>query len=630
MCGIAGMLLAPGKSVESQKLDKMGQTLSHRGPDNFGCLVEENYGVAHTRLSILDLSEAGNQPFCNERYSLIYNGEIYNFLELREPLIEEGVNLKSQSDTEVLFYHLIIFGVEATLPKLNGMFAFSFFDSEENVLYVCRDRLGIKPISYLYRNDDFYWASEIKALAKICNLEIDPIRLLMSTNLLFDGRNNSTVFHNVKNVPAGSYLIVKPGEEPIQKSYFDLSDEISEDYYNELNKLTMEEAVNRFGELLDKSMKGMLLSDAPMGVFASGGVDSSLIAAVAFKQKPELSLFTANVLGKYSEVEEARLLSRSIGTKLYEAEYGQNDVLSRWAQATWYYEAPIIAHFNALPLGDVAALARNTKVKAVLTGEGSDELFLGYDIPVARRYDKLKMPVEFLKSLYGLVPMVRRHLFPKESSNMFSFFPKMVSNFEEERIREKYEERYSFVPDSQRPDHITTAILVKFHLASLLHRNDRMGMMAGIESRFPFLDNEIVRFGMNLPIKFKIQPVPKIHNRKHPFLYDKAIVRHLCSGKIPDEILNKEKIGFPTYELQSLVIDREFFDGGYLEDMLEITESGKDELLSPKHRYFAAKLASAEVFGRLFSHGDTIEDITEHLERYVKVDTSINSKVSNT
>ena len=203
------MLLAPGKRVDDARLTQMGATVEHRGPDNFGSYVRENYGVAQTRLSILDLSDAGNQPFFDDRYSLVYNGEIYNFVDLGEQLLAQGVRFEGTSDTEVLFHHLIKFGVDATLRVLQGMFAFSFFDSREHTLYLCRDRLGIKPLSYTSHDGDLFWASEVKALASACPVEIDPVRLLLSTNLQFDGRNDHTAFHNVDNVPPGSYLVIR-------------------------------------------------------------------------------------------------------------------------------------------------------------------------------------------------------------------------------------------------------------------------------------------------------------------------------------------------------------------------------------------------------------------------------------
>jgi asparagine synthase (glutamine-hydrolysing) len=626
MCGIAGMLLASGREVDPSDVEAMGRTLEHRGPDNFGSFVQGHYGVSHTRLSILDLSDAGNQPFRDGRYSLIYNGEIYNFLELRQQLIARGISLRSTSDTEVLFQHLITFGVEPTLPRLNGMFAFTFYDAHNDTLYVCRDRLGIKPLVYTLRNGDFFWASEVKALRPAVDVEIDPIRVMLSSAVQFDGRNAKTVFRGVRNVEPGTYLVVKPGQAPVAHVYHDFADEISESEYRRLDKLSMPDVVEQLRELMVNSLRGMLLSDAPMGVFASGGVDSSLIAAMALQQKPGLSLFTSNVVGKNSEIEDARLLSRAIGTHLHEADYSPEYVLDRWARATWYYEAPIIQHMNALPLGDVAELARRQRVKAVLTGEGSDELFLGYSNYVAKRYRKFGAPVEWMKSMYGIVPPARRYLFPKKGSDMNRFFSDLAGDFEAEQNRSKFDQAYSFLPEDKRRDQLSTPRLLQFHLASLLHRNDRMGMMAGIESRFPFLDNHILRFGLNLPARFKIERIRKIHNRRHPFLLDKAIVRHVCEGVVPNEILHKIKVGFPTNSLETLVLKPDFFKGGYVEEVFELTGANLERLMSKEKMFFAARMASVEVFGRLFAYEQKPEEVTAHLQSYAHVDPALQTR----
>jgi asparagine synthase (glutamine-hydrolysing) len=604
----------------------MGAAVHHRGPDNTGAFCDGNYGVAHTRLSILDLSAAGNQPFVDGPHTLVYNGEIYNYLDLRQDLVARGVPLSSTSDTEVLFRLLILDGVEPTLKRLRGMFAFSFFDANAQTVYLCRDRLGIKPLLYRYREGELVWASEAKAIAGARPLEIDRTRLLQSTGSLFDGRGERTVFRHVRNVPAGAYVVARAGEPPTVHRYHEWTEEISASAYRELDAEPMQAVVDRFADLLRTSTKRMLLSDAPMGVFVSGGIDSSLIAAMAFEQDPDLSLFTANVVGRYSEVEDARRLAASLGASLHEATYGPDDVLREWSRGTWHYEAPLINHMNALPLGVTAELAHRTGVKAVLTGEGSDELFLGYPPYVARRYRGLAAPVDWMIKAYGVLPGVRQFLFPRDDGRVDLFYAKLTTNFESEAAEDRFAAAYAFLPARKRADHLASSHLLLSHLGSLLHRNDRMGMLAGIESRFPFLDEDVVRFGLNLPAKFKIRRVPKVHNRKHPFLMDKAIVRHAANALLPPALTSKKKFGFPTYGHHALRIGREFFDGGYVEDAFELSGDATEQLVSDRFRYFGALLASVEVFGRLFERGQTPDEVTAHLERHVRVDESLDSK----
>jgi asparagine synthase (glutamine-hydrolysing) len=629
MCGIAGVLLPPRRRVDPETIDRMGSTLRHRGPDFCASFCDANYGVAHTRLSILDLSPAGNQPFVDGRFSLAYNGEIYNYPDLRNEVLERGVELTGTSDTEVLFRLLILDGVGATLPRLRGMFAFSFFDSESQTVYLCRDRFGVKPLVYRYRGSELSWASEAKAMAAVTQLDIDPTRLLQSIGSIFDGRGEQTVFRHLRNVPPGSYLVARAGEPPVVHRYHEWTDEISESLYRELDTQSMPAIVQRFSELLSTSVKRMLLSDAPMGVFVSGGIDSSLIALTAIREDPDLALFTANVEGKYSEIEDARLLASSLGATLHEATYARDDLLREWPRGTWHYEAPLIAHMNSMPLGVTAELANRTGVKAVLTGEGSDELFLGYPPYVARRYRRIAAaPVDLMVKMYGAVPSIRRSLFPRDEARVDLFFPKLMTNFEEVTAEARFDEAYSFLPPSRRGDHLSSTNLLTSHLVSLLHRNDRMGMMAGIESRFPFLDEEVVRFALNLPAKFKLRRVPRIYNRRHPFLMDKAVVRAAAHEVLPRALTSKVKFGFPTYAHHSLVIGIDFFTGGFVEEAFGLSRAAEEQLVSDRFRYFGALMASVEVFGRMFDRGETADEVAEHLEEHVRVDETLNSRVA--
>ncbi len=506
------------------------------------------------------------------------------------------------------------------------MFAFSFFDAREQTVYLCRDRFGVKPLVYRSRDGELIWASEVKAIAEARALDIDGTRLLQSIGAMFDGRGEHTVFRHVRNVPAGTYLVARAGEPPVAHRYHRWTDEISEKSYRELDSQSRSSIVERFEALLQTSVKRMLLSDAPMGVFVSGGIDSSLIALTAVAEDPDLALFTANVMGRYSEIDDARLLSRSLGAELHEVSYRPDDVLREWSRATWHYEAPLIAHMNSMPLAVTAELAQRTGVKAVLTGEGSDELFLGYAPYVARRYRKLAAPVNLMIKAYGLIPGVRRYLFPRPDSRVAQAYPKLLSNFEEDTAKASFEEAYGFLPPSKRRDHLSTTTLLTSHLASLLHRNDRMGMLAGIESRFPFLDEELVRFALNLPTKFKLRPVPRIYNRRHPFLMDKAVVRHAARDLLPRELTSKIKFGFPTYGHHSLVIDKQFFEGGYVEDEFGLSQEAVEQLVSDRFRYFGALLASVEVFGRLFEHRSTPDEVSAHLQRNIRIDEAMDSK----
>jgi asparagine synthase (glutamine-hydrolysing) len=624
MCGIAGVLLPLGQSVTEAQVRAMGETLFHRGPDNFGLLVRKNIGFAHTRLSILDPSPAAHQPIHDGRYTLIYNGEIYNYLDLRRQLETRNVSFKSTSDTEVLFHYLIHFGVAATLPALRGMFAFSFYDNETDTVYLCRDHLGIKPLFWTRYNGGLYWASEVKALRAMLPIRPDPVKTLFAAASIADHSNEYTVFKDVYHVPPGAYLVAQSALPPRIRYYYDILDDIHEATYRELNRMTMSEVTERFQQLFRQSVKSMMISDAPLGAFVSGGIDSGLVALHASRQHHEIAFFTANVLGKYSEVEEARFLSRSLGCPLHEAPFAPEMMLQLWAKATFHYEAPLVTHTNAVPFAVVAELARQNSVKAVLTGEGADELFLGYPYLFAKSYRKLlTLPVELLKGAYRLIPKLRLLLFPEGGRSINDFLELLVQTFERQRLRERGFQAYEFLPSKEIPRQYLTIQMLREHLISLLHRNDRMGMLASIESRFPFLDEDLIRFAVNLPYRFKVALTHRWHDIYHPFLLDKAILRQAGRAGLSASLVRKPKRGFPMYGHKFLEVRPGFFKNGYLADLAGLTSQVESYMLARESRYFIGKLASVEVFGRLFAFGDEPEKVTEHVLRYATMDITL-------
>ena len=624
MCGIAGLLQPHGESVDEAALQTMGCRQQHRGPDNFAVFVQQNFGCAHNRLSILDLSAAGNQPYCDERYVLVYNGEIYNYLDLRRKLeMDQGVIFQSTSDTAVLFQHLIHYGVPETLKAIKGMFAFSFYDNQEGLVYLCRDRYGIKPLYYTHCHTGFYWASEIKALTAVTEVKPDPIKTLYAAASISEHLNERSIFQNVQPVPPGTYVICLAGQAPSSPiTYYDIFHDIDEAYYRELEGMSATAVLQTFQNLMESSIKSMLMSDAPMGAFVSGGIDSGLIALIAAQHDPDLSLFTAHVVGQYSEFPDAQRLSQSLNRQLHEARFMPDMMLTKWAEATYHHETPIVTHTNSIPFATVAQLAHDCGVKAVLTGEGADELFLGYPHLMARRYRQyLLAPVRWLQSLYGIVPGLKAYLFPGQKRSIDGFFNLLVQGFERQRLRERGYDVFSFLPAQQIPQQYLTIQMIREGLISLLHRNDRMGMLASIESRFPFLDEQMVRFAINLPVKWKTARSHRFHDFKHPFMVDKAIVRRAALQYLPESLVYKKKNGFPMYGHKHIRVQPGYFAGGYVEQLLGLPPGAEAHMIDQEPPYYIAKLVSVEIFGRLFAYGQSSADITEHLCRWVTLHT---------
>lgn len=621
MCGIAGVYQLNGKMVRTDLVQSMGSLMNHRGPDNFSFIDWENFGVSHNRLSLLDLSASSNQPFVKQNYVLSYNGEIYNYREIKKSLeIEHNVEFQTTSDTEVLFYSLIHNGVSKTLKQIKGMFAFSFYDQRKNELWLVRDRLGIKPLYYYQDATGFYWSSEVKALAQTLELQPDPIRTLFSINGLGEKSNEYTLFKGVTPVKPGTFLRVKANcVAPEIFTYYNLPDEFEPEIYSELNSLKAGEVTAKFEELLSRSIESMLVSDAPLGAFVSGGLDSSLISAIANRKYEDFKLFTANVTGKYSEYEDARTLAAHLGRTLYDYKFEPERMLADWAEVTYFYETPIVVHTNAIPFSNVAKLAREKGVKAVLTGEGADELFLGYPRLLAERYNKYAAaPVRILKSFYKLIPGLDEYLFPKTEDSTPNFINSLVQNFEQQQIRQKLD-KISFLTENARREQLLTIKMLGEHLVTLLHRNDRMGMMASIEARFPFLDEDLVKFAINLPVKYKIGKSLKIHNYKHPFLIDKWIVRRTAEKYLPRELSAKKKNGFPMIGHKFVRFNEGFFRNGWVEQNLSLSSRTQRYLLESQNPYFIAKLASVDIFGRIFGLRENKADVKKRILNYARM-----------
>lgn len=621
MCGIAGIFNQQDGRASLDVAEQMGLVMTHRGPDNFGTARRDDIAMSHNRLSLLDLSDAANQPFRNDRYLLSYNGEIYNFKSLRKKLEEtRGVEFKTTSDTEVLFHSLIEFGIDDTLAEINGMFAFAFYDAHEKRVFLARDRMGIKPLYYFQTAGSLYWASEVKALARSLGLTPDPIRTLHAATNTAEKSVVHTLFKGVFSVNPGCYVTLGTSGPLRTTTYYDVVDEFDQDQFRELNGLSSGQVVSEFDGLFSDSVERMLVSDAPIGAFVSGGIDSSMISAVAAGFNADIKLFTANIIGRYSEFGDVETLSRHLHKEVFDYRFEPEMMLRDWANVTYYYDCPIVIHVNAIPFSNVAQLARDTGVKAVLTGEGADELFLGYPPLLTRRYVAMATaPVRAIKSIYSVSPKLKEFLFPESDGKPISLVGKLVQGFELQEMEERAESALSFLGNKERREQMMTLTMIREHLVTLLHRNDRMGMMASIEARFPFLDEKLVKFAINLPARFKIARTFRFHNYKHPFLTDKWIVRKTAEKYLPDALVNKRKNGFPMYGHKFIRIGDGFFANGWIADSLGLDAGAQERLIRTQDPYFVAKLASVEIFGRLFSLGQTVEQVSGHVLEHASV-----------
>jgi len=619
MCGILGISSRSQSLSELENTVKKGtDVLFHRGPDNSSCYTINNVCMAHTRLSILDTSESGNQPFYTDKFVLSYNGEIYNYKELYRDLLTNKAELKSTSDTEVLFLILTHLGVQKTIKMFQGMFAFSFYSAEEGALYLCRDKLGIKPLYWIQKGDELFWASEVKALREMTAIEVDHIRTMNSAVSAPEEKNNNTLFKDVFQVPPGSYLKYKPGERPEIIRYYSLIDDVDEDYYSELNGLNFKEVRNHLTELLSHSVKSMLMSDVPVGSFVSGGLDSSIITAIAKGFNSGIKLFSSDVGGEYSEVRYAKLLAKETSSEISVSEYNLQAFIDDLAEITFHYETPVVTHANSLPFARLADLASKEGVKPVLTGEGSDELFMGYAHPIFQNFKSMLLfPHNVLQKMYSLIPRVGKQLFPLDPRVMLTD----IMNTNVHTYMAEVRSAFHFLPRNLIDNHIGMIHLLKYHLHGLLHRNDRMGMKYSIESRFPFLDEKMIKFGINLPQKWKIKFSLSYHDSYHPFVVDKYILRANASEIMPKKLAFRAKRGFPTKGITDVRVGRNYFDNGYIEEIARLDNKGK-EWLFKMNKGFLSKLILIDIFGRLFHMNQSPDYVRSHLNQFLSCDSS--------
>ena len=602
----------------------MCQIMVHRGPDNTTVSSYPQAVFGHNRLSLVDLSERSNQPFERGNYALVFNGEIYNYLELKEELLKRfDVEFSTTSDTEVLFYGLIHWGLDLTLKKLKGMFAFAFYDISNRKVFFARDRTGMKPFFYSIRGGQMVFSSELKGIWALDEFKsLNDKYLSLATFAEYEYSRRICALTDVKQLEPGTFLIfdVDSGSYSTEY-YFKMADYVSVSDFERRNSSSEKEVFEEFEHLFTSTVHKVMAADAKMGAFVSGGVDSSLCAGIAYQKAP-VSLFTSNVLGKHSELENSSYLSSVLNTELYKHDFAPDMFLKSWAKATWYYESPILSHSNAVPFQHVSELARHHSCKAVLTGEGSDELFLGYPRLLTRKFDNLiKSPFNCITFVYKKIPGLSRYL-NLDKTNFHEDFSHFLTGAEGKEKELDNLQAYSFLNNKDKAfDQAMTLNMLERSIHSLLWRNDRMGMMHSIESRFPFLYEDILEFSANLPLKYKVGKSAKFHNFKHPFHIDKQIVRKLTEKVLDERLAYVQKKGFPVFGLMNIKVSPEFFRNGFWQHQLGLQSQAFKLIEANYHPYFLAKLASVEIWGSLFFANQSIEAVEERIISHIKLNT---------
>jgi asparagine synthase (glutamine-hydrolysing) len=619
MCGVAGIYRPGAGRIDAERLHAMTGSIAHRGPDDTGQFLAAGIALAHNRLSILDLSPRAAQPMASSdgRYVLSYNGEIYNFRELRSQLEAEGARFRSTGDTEVLLTHLEMRGVASTVRVLDGDWAFALWDKVGRELVLARDRHGVKPMYYLERAGEIRFASELKSLV---DRDTEPDAATVNAMLIgYSGTwSQATAFAEIEAVPAGHWLSFTDGCAPSVHRYFSLTEFVDTDLMHRLQSASRGDIVAHTRRALTGGVRSRMVSDAPLACLLSGGLDSSVIAALAREHTPNLQLYHADVDGD-SERAAAEGVARHLGLPLHVVRVTDEDFMNSVAAVTYANDIPLTYHLNSVPFYKVAELAAEDGVKVLLTGEGSDEYFLGYpEYAQAAVREAVRRAKDRLRQLAAGVSRKATNLvWPSTADTWADHLAHLVSRFETQLVAEEVTQAYRSSTGEDRVPraHLQTMTLALDHLLSLLHRNDRLGMAWSLESRFPFLANDVARFAVNLPGRYKLRPTTRVHDAKHPFVVDKWCVRAVGSQLLPAEFAQRQKNGFPVSVYQRLTIDPEFFADGFVAQHFRLPEAVLARL-GQAPREWQMRLLLVDVWGRMFFAGETTGDVTLRLQKH--------------
>lgn len=559
MCGIVGILkFDPLSTVEEARLKRMRDVLRHRGPDEEGLMLSGSAGFGHRRLSIIDIS-GGKQPMANSDKSvwITYNGEIYNFKEMRADLEAGGHHFVTQSDTEVILRAYEVYGEEC-VDKLRGMFAFAIWDNNRRRLFLARDRLGIKPLYYAVTGGEVLFGSEIKAI-----LDAGTIKPELNTAILPEflatrfSAGAQTFFKGVRKLLPGRTLSWSPDQGFRGRRYWRLPSTITR------SGETFEECARTVRENLEQAVSSHLVGDVPVGLFLSGGIDSTALGSIMapMLDRPVKTFSVGFGERRFNEFNYARLAAKAVGAEHHEVTVSPEEFFRALPTLLWHEDEPI-AFPSSISLYFVADLARRNKVKVVLSGEGADELFLGYN-----RY-RITAFNEKFGQLYGTV---MPEFIRKAISKMTEYLPRFLRRYSARSFlalkshpRDLFFENFAVFPEHMHRDLLVNADTlgerdpysveqrcydeiaagtmekmtysdIQTYLVELLMKQDQMSMAASVESRVPFLDHRIVEYATSVPGKYKLRGSKT-----------KLVLREALRGLVPRRIMSRSKMGFPT------------------------------------------------------------------------------------
>lgn len=569
MCGIAGTVNY-NSSTETQQ--QIMSAIGHRGPDDSGTFQCNNIWMGNTRLAIQDLTNQGHQPMrsADGRFTIVYNGEIFNHWEIRSELEALEVTFTSTSDTETLLQAFIIWGSEC-LVRLNGIFAFAIYDEGKQELFIARDALGVKPLYYYHHGNQFLFASEIKALIRLPELDYSlNIEVFYHYLSLLYSPDEKTPFQYVQKLMPGHFMVIAKENVQLPVRYYSIPFDGEYDLV-----ATKNDWIKRTDCALNQAVKRQLLSDAPVGFFLSGGLDSSLIAAIAAKQNPAKIPVCFTIRNKEGFQKEgfgddlayARLVATKIGAQLVEVS-GVLNYGDELDKMIWQLDEPL-ADPAALLVKKLATAASDLGIKVLLSGAGADDVFSGYRRHQALSYEKITSLVhpKIFKAaskaarFAGRSPIARRlsklasakgDIINRRISTHFWQQPAVILNLFLPHVAAKFPRDGAYLPFTSllreiplEPSALNQMLYLEMS-TFLPHHNlnytDKMSMAAGVETRVPYLDKDLVAVSCKMPPNFKMRNITT-----------KFILREVAKKYLPQQIIKRKKTGFGA-PIRSLIL----------------------------------------------------------------------------
>ncbi|AZO11689.1 MULTISPECIES: asparagine synthase (glutamine-hydrolyzing) [unclassified Mesorhizobium] len=612
MCGIAGVWRkrAPIGAGDRSDIARMMQALAHRGPDDHDSWSNARLALGHRRLSIIDPSPAAREPMLTAARDgvLCYNGEVFNYRSLRKNLEAEGLQFRTVSDTEVVLLALHHWGPDKAVPLFDGMFAFAYFDARDGALWLARDRLGIKPMSFADTGQRLLFASEDKAILACAGFALKADAREITLRLAWQSRDSSfSVFDGIERLPpAGLWKITEDTVE--KRRYWHVLDVL--DTSRIVGDRTSDaEQMAALAGLLEQSVELHCIADANLATACSGGIDSGLITALARRYRPRMHGYVVDPKLGRSEAGSAERTGRHVGVSLRRVPIDRDGFFDLWPRAIWHLESDGW-HASVAGLLALADRCRADGVKVLLTGEGADELFGGYkwqastmrlwrpswlrrllrSKSVDRKFAQLRR-APFRNSIGRGSPWDRNIVLRALSPEL---------NFLQTKLFDRLE---GVNPESDRAFLASCLYDLYSHLQDLLHRHDRLSMAASVELRVPFLENRLIDFAIHLPRR------QKYRNRTGKWLLKKVAEQHL-----PRENVNASKIGFEMSAAFSAGTQG-LLRGGHLRDAMKWSASELDDLieLARSQESSRLRLVGMEMLLRLNTGGETISGLTEAL-----------------